>query len=203
MSPKSSPDPTSQGDAHWLDEDSGDEDDIYTAGRAAGPPQWPAPPPWHGSGYGQPPGPPRSRALTVAAVAVVAAAVGAGIAIGITNWPTSSPSSSASTAPTVGSSTAASPPSGDGGNGFLPPRSGSSGTEQLIVAGRVTAVSAASITIEGQGNTLTAAITNATKFSGTVRSASGIKVGDMVMLDISGNGTTNTATSIQDPFTGL
>jgi hypothetical protein len=202
MSPRSCPDPTPQGDAHWLDEDSGDGDDIYTAGPAAAPPHWPAPPPWYGGGHGQPPGPPRSRALSVAAVAVVAAGVGAGIAIGITNWPTSSPSA-ASTGPTAGSSPAASPPGADGGNGSLPPGSGTGGAEQLIVAGRVTAVSAASITIEGQGNTLTAAITSATKFPGDVHSASGIKVGDIVMLDISGNGTTNTATSIQDPFTGF
>jgi Domain of unknown function (DUF5666) len=200
MSPHSSPDPTPQDDEHWLDEDSGEDDEIYTARPAAA--HWPAPPPWYGGGHGPPPAPRGSRALTVAAVAVVAAGVGAGIVVGITNWPRSSPSptSAAGAGPTAGSSPAAPAPGASGGNGFLPPGSGG---EQLIVAGRVTAVSAASITILGQGNTFTAAITSATKFSGNVHSADGIKVGDMVMLDVSSNGSTNTATSIQDPFTGL
>jgi hypothetical protein len=190
VSPQSSPDPTPESDAHRQDEVSGDVDDSRTAGPSAAPPGWPAPPPWDGGG--QPPGPSRPGALRVAAVAVVAAAVGAGIAIGMTNWPMSSPPSAASTAPTAGNSPAASLPGAGGG-----------GAEQLVVAGRVTAVSTASITIEGRGSTLTAAITSATKFSGDVRGASGIKVGDLVMLDVSGNGTTNTATSIQDPFAGL
>ena len=211
MPPQYPPDPTARGDARGLDKDPGDADetdeypgdaDETYAARPA-PPSWQAPPPpWYGGGHDGPPRPRPSRALTVAAIAVVAAAIGAGAAVGVRSWPASSPSSVAG--PAAGSSPAASAPGAGNGNGLLAPGlGGNGGGEQLMAAGKVTAVSDSSVTVEGQGDTITAAITGATKFSGNVRGASGIKVGDEVMIDISVNGSTNTAASIQDPFTGF
>lgn len=201
MPPQYPPDPTAPSDARGLDRDPADADETCAARPA--PPSWPAPPPpWYDGGHGKPPRPRPSRTLTVAAIAVVAAAIGAGAAVGVRDWPMSSPSSAAG--PAAGSSPAASAPSAGNGNGLpAPGPGGNGGGEEMMAAGKITAVSDSSITIEGQGNTITAAITSATKFSGKVRSASGIKVGDEVMLDISVNGSTNTAASIQDPFTGF
>jgi hypothetical protein len=201
MSPQSVQGPTSDDDAQWLDEDS---DETYPT-RPAGPPPWPAPPPWYGGGYGEPPRPRPPRTLTFAAIAVVAAAVGAAVAVGITHWPASSPSSAASAGPTAGSSPAG--PAPNSGNGFQAPglgggSGGGGASEQLMLAGKVTAVSAASITISAGAHTITAQITGATQFSGSVKNASGIKTGDTVMIEVSVDNGKSVATTITDPFTG-
>lgn len=173
-------------------------------------PAWPPPPPpgWYGGPwYGGPGEPPRRnayRGLIMAAVAVTAAAIGAMVALGVMRWPASSPAADA--APTPGASSAA--PTPGTGTGYPLPSAGPGGVsggsgvhEELMLAGKVAAVSAASITITAQG-TFTAAITSATQFTGTVHSASGIKVGDEVMIDVSVSANNSVATAIQDPFAG-
>jgi Domain of unknown function (DUF5666) len=68
-----------------------------------------------------------------------------------------------------------------------------------MLGGKVVAVSATSITLTGQGQQFTAAITSSTQFSG-VSGVNGIKVGDTVLAQMSGYGTGHmVATSIQDP----
>jgi hypothetical protein len=140
----------------------------------------------------------------VAAVAVAAAAVGAGVTVGVTGAFASSASPSTPSA----SPPAAAAPGAGSGNGFLPPAAGggsgggAGAGEQMLAAGKVTAVNGTSITIAGNGNSVTAAITSATDFTGSAKSAGSIKVGDLVMIDISVNGSADTAASIQDPLAG-
>ena len=62
-----------------------------------------------------------------------------------------------------------------------------------------TAVSAASITLDGGGQAITAAVTRATTITGKVTSIAGIKVGDFVSASITGANGKLTADSIQDP----
>jgi hypothetical protein len=70
---------------------------------------------------------------------------------------------------------------------------------QLEIGGKVTAVSATSITVAGPDQQVTAAVTSATKVSGRVSSISGVKAGDDVSLQATGTGGKLTATAIQDP----
>jgi hypothetical protein len=70
---------------------------------------------------------------------------------------------------------------------------------ELEIGGLVRAVSATSITVGGNGQEVTAAVTRATVITGKVSSISGIKVGDFVSASISGTNGKLTADSIQDP----
>lgn len=143
-------------------------------------------------------GAPRRRVLggnslwVTVAVAVAAAATGVAIALIFVSWPTGA---------------AGNADSGSGGSsGGLPtqsPLSGSgNGTLEVQLVGTVTAVSGTSITIGGNGQPVTATITEATKFAGQVRSAAGIKVGDEVYAVVTGTTSKLTAASIQDPVSG-
>jgi hypothetical protein len=69
-----------------------------------------------------------------------------------------------------------------------------------MLSGRVTAVSATSITIGGTGPSVTAKITQATQFAGAVHGIGGVKVGDEVSATLSGSSAGSlTATAIEDP----
>jgi hypothetical protein len=139
----------------------------------------------------------RSYPLLVAVVAVVAAAAGAALVLLIANAPAVSPSaagSQPSTAPTQGAGGGIPGSGGPGG-----PAGSGAGHLQALIVGKVTAVSSTSITLAGQGNSITAAITHATKVSGKATSISGVKVGDQVLAQLTGTGGTFTATTIQDP----
>ena len=83
-----------------------------------------------------------------------------------------------------------------GGNG-APPGGGSGAT--MFVIGTVTAVSGTSITIGGQGHTITATVTSATQVTGNVAGLSGIKVGDQVSAQLTQGGGRVTAVTIADP----
>jgi hypothetical protein len=72
-------------------------------------------------------------------------------------------------------------------------------TLRLETGGRVTAVSATSITLGAHGQSVTAAVTAATKVTGKVTDISGVKVGDLVSAQITGTDGKLTATAIQDP----
>jgi hypothetical protein len=69
-----------------------------------------------------------------------------------------------------------------------------------MLAGRVVAVSPTSITLGGNGPSVTAKITKATQFSGKVHAISGVKAGDQVSAALTGASMTSlTAETIQDP----
>lgn len=70
---------------------------------------------------------------------------------------------------------------------------------QMLVMGTVTAVSATSITIGGNGPSVTAAVTGSTRVTGRVGSIGGIKVGDQVSAQLTQSGGRVVATAIQYP----
>jgi hypothetical protein len=126
----------------------------------------------------------------VAAVAVIAATLGVVVAMVVANRSPSAP-------PATSSPPSAAAPALGGGGAVT--GGGGGGQGELFLGGKVVAVSPTSITLTGQGQQITAAITGSTKFTG-VSGASGIKVGDMVTAQISGYGTSHAvATAIQDP----
>lgn len=185
-------------DDEWPEDDSDDDDwpDDDEADDRPGAP-WPAGPPGPAPGWGG--GPPRSRVrpLAVAAVAVVALGVGAGVAVAIGRGLSSSPAATQ----TPGSSQPQTVPGGNAGgippgNGAFP---GGGQVGQLILGGKVTAVSSTSITIAGGSHTVTAAVTSSTKVTGKVTSIAEVKVGDLVTAEITESGGKATATAIQDP----
>jgi hypothetical protein len=135
----------------------------------------------------------RRHVLAAAVVAVLAAAAGAAMVLIFAKASAATPSAVAprSTPPvSAGPVPRQGPP---------PPGARQGGTVQYVIGGKVLAVSGSSITIGGPGRELTAAITSSTSFTGRVRSAGGIKVGDVVTAQISGNGSRLVATAIQDP----
>jgi hypothetical protein len=66
------------------------------------------------------------------------------------------------------------------------------------MAGRVLAVTPASITIGRPAHRVTAAVTAATRVTGQVTSIRSVKVGDQVSAQITERGGRATATSVQD-----
>jgi hypothetical protein len=181
-------------DPDWLD-DWPDHGGDGPPGRRAAPPA--------ASGRDGGPGRPGLRPLALAIVAVVALGAGAGVALVITRGldSSSSPSVAPSTQPSAvapgGNSGAI--PGGSGGD-TIPGGSGGP-VEQIFVTGRVTAVSAASVTIGGgPGRSVTAAIMSSTRITGSVTSIGAVKVGDEVSAQITqSNGGQPTVTAIQDP----
>lgn len=183
----------SDGDDPSADDDDYEDDDEYL-----GRPDLPWPPP------GQPgqPGPRddgRARhAILVAVIAVVAAAVGFLVVIAVRDV-------SATPAAANGAAPSASATPGNSGGNQLPPGStpgalpGSGQAEQVEIAGKVAAVSATSITLDGAGQQITATVTGATKVTGRVTSIAGVKPGDLVSAQLTGTGGKLTATAIQDP----
>jgi hypothetical protein len=132
-----------------------------------------------------------------AAVAVVAAAVGvtAGLLL-VQGKPIADGARQTATAPS------ASAPASAGGSGLpaLPALSGQGdGQLQLMLTGRVLAISGTSITIGGNGPSVTAAITRSTKITGAVHGIGGVKAGAEVSAQVTGSSGHLTATAIQDP----
>jgi hypothetical protein len=195
------PDPGWPGDAAderdsgWPGDDPADERDLDW------PDDWPeedqADPPWRRAAppaaY-RPGGGPRRRnvrplALTVVAVVALGAGAGVALAVGRGLDNSASPSATPNTQPSYAA---------PGGGGTVP--GGSSGSVgEGFIEGRVEAVSSTSITIGGPGQSMTAAITAATKVTGNVTSISAVKVGDEISAQITVNGGQATVTAIQDP----
>ena len=183
------------------DDEDQDEDEPDGPGRG-----WPAPgyppgdpgyPPggWHrGGGNGA------RRGWLLAVIAVIAAAFGFGVVLVALHEAAASPTAAGATP-----SSSAAPSSGAGnGTQFAPPGGGVASlppgaTEHLEIGGPVTAVSATSITLDGGGQPITAAVTRATAITGKVTGIAGIKVGDFVSALITGANGKLTADSIQDP----
>jgi len=137
----------------------------------------------------------RVHSFTLAAVAVAGATIGVAAVLitGVGTDGTAATGASPSSAPTQGGGPYAGSPSA------LPPLSGTGGALQVMVGGRVTAVSATSITIGGRGPSVTAKITKATRFMGTTHSVTGVKVGDQVSAVLSGTSAGSlAAATIQD-----
>jgi hypothetical protein len=151
----------------------------------------PLPPGWPGAD-----GPSRARWLrpgVLAAVIVAGAVAGAVAAAAVMH---DSPGPAASGQPPALSQQQ---PGGNGapaGGGTLP---GGGPGASLFVVGTVTAVSGTSITIGGQGHTITATVTRTTRVTGKVAGLGGIKVGDQVSARFTQDGGRVTAVTIADP----
>jgi hypothetical protein len=102
---------------------------------------------------------------------------------------------------TGGATPSASAPAGSStGLPGLPALSGNgNGQLRMVLTGRVLAVSGTSITIGGDGPSVTAAVTEGNTVTGTVHGIGGVKVGDEVSAQITGAASYLTATAIQDP----
>lgn len=145
------------------------------------------------------------------AIAVVAPAVAIGLLLVLAFAGTPS-STAASSDPTGGDPAPAqtyaaggggSGGSAGGGLGALPPLSGDGGGLTYMLNGRVAAISSTSITLAGNGPSVKAAIDGSTRVSGNVTEVSGIKVGDQVTAQVSGQSSTSlVASAIQDPGQG-
>jgi hypothetical protein len=200
MSPASSG-PAGLGEARWPGGDGWPGDDAADERDPDWPDDWPdedgADPPWRRAApsvaYGPGGGPGRRsvRPLALTVVAVVALGAGAGVALAVgRNLDNSaSPSVTPSSQPSYAA----------GGSGGAVPGGGSGPVGQGFIEGRVEAVSSTSITIGGSGQSITAAITAATKVTGKATSIGSLKVGDQVSAQITVNGGQATVTAIQDP----
>lgn len=154
----------------------------------------PAPPPDAAGPRGRRPWWRRQPAM-LAAVIVTAGLAGAGIPVALHDL--------AGPAEAAPRALPSSLPGGQGG-GRLPARRGgpgglAGGTVRMMLAGRVSAVSAAAITIGGPGHVITAAVTGSTRVTGTVTGLSGIKVGDLVSAQLTRTAGRIVAVAIQDP----
>jgi hypothetical protein len=174
----------------WEDEDIPEEDDYR-------PPElpWPA--------AGQRPydnAPPRRwparYGVPLVLTAVLAAVAGFLVVIAVHDL-SAQPAAANSVAPSAsGSAPGAGVPAPGGG---AVPAPGSGQAMQLEIGGKVTAVSATSITVAGPDHQVTAAVTSATKVSGRVSDIAGVKTGDQVSMQATGTEGNLTATAIQDP----
>jgi hypothetical protein len=173
----------------WEDEDMPEEDDYRQPeppGPAAGQPAYhsAAPRRW-----------PARYGVPLVLTAVIAAVAGFLAVIAVRDL-SARPAAASSAAPASGPAPSASVPAPSGGG---VPAPGHGQTVQLEIGGKVTAVSATSITVAGPDHQVTAAVTSATKVTGRVSDIGGIKAGDEVILQAAGTAGNLTATAIQDP----
>ena len=167
-------------------------------------PSWPDPADWPVAAQGAVRDGWRRRFLAVAAVAVVAAAAGAGIALIASPGPSASPAASASSGAAQSSPTPFTAPGQAGGSGGIPSGGLPSGAvARIILGGKVLAVSSTSITIDGGGHGVVAAVTSSTRFTGRARGIGSVKVGDMMVAEMTMSGSKVTAVTIQDPAAAL
>ena len=135
-------------------------------------------------------------AVTLVLTAVIAAAAGFLAVIAVRDL-SARPAAASSVAPASGRAPSAGAPASGGPAPRTVPGGGQ--TVQLEIGGKVTAVSATSITVAGPGHQVTAAVTSATKVSGRVSNIGGVRAGDEVSLQATATGGKLTATAIQDP----
>jgi hypothetical protein len=76
---------------------------------------------------------------------------------------------------------------------------GGSGGMEMMLVGKVLAVSSGSITIGGPGHSVTAVVTSSTKVTGNVSSIAGIKVGAEVSAQLTQRNGKTVAAAVQDP----
>jgi hypothetical protein len=134
----------------------------------------------------------RRRLVTLGITAVVALGLGAGAVLTYRD-------AQAGSAPAAASSPAASQAPGQGGGLAGPGGAQGSVTEMQIVA-RVTAVGSGTITIGGGPvQAVRAAVTRATRFTGSVRTLAAVRVGDIVAAQIEIEGDVARVVILQDP----
>jgi hypothetical protein len=171
------------------DQDDRDDQDVTEATRPETP--WPA--------GGEPPRRPRLRYRAALIVTAVLAAGAGFLVVTAVRDVTDGPAAASPSA----SPTAAAPSYSSGGgaapNGGAIPTPGSGPQLRLQIAGKVTAISATSITLRSGGQQVTAAVTSSTRVTGRVTSIGGVKKGDLVSVQITGSNGKLTATAIQDP----
>lgn len=160
----------------------------------------------YSAGY-RAPQPPKSNAPLIAlGVVAVAAVIGLVLVLTLGKSPSTAAASGAGAnpAPTQGYANGGNGNAGSNGSlAPLPPLGGNGGGLQYMLNGTVAAISSTSITLAGSGPSVTAAITGSTQVSGNVTSVSGIKVGDQVVAQVSGESSSSlVATAIQDPGVG-
>jgi hypothetical protein len=148
--------------------------------------------------------PQRNNAPWLAAGVAAAAAV-IGLILVLAFVPGSS-SAAATSDPAVSSPAPTATYAGGGGGGDggtlapLPPLTGNGGGLSLMLMGTVAKISDTSITLAGNGPSVTAAINGSIRMSGSVSGVSGIKVGDQVSVQLTGKSSSSlVATTIQDP----
>lgn len=166
-------------DDDWPDDEPGDPWPVGAHAQPGGPGGGPGPrkhPPW----------------LPIALTGVLAGAAGIVVALLVSG----SPSAPSAGSPTAGGAPSVAAPA-LGGNGSTLPSG--LGHETLLMGGRVSAVTSHSITLSAGGQTVTAAIDSSTRFTGTVHDATGIKVGDQAVAQITGHGSNLVVVTIQDP----
>ena len=175
-----------------------DDDDEYDDDQPGMP--WPPPvqPP-----YPEPPGRSRTSKIILLTLTAAVAAAGGYFVVTAIRDVSANPATASATPSTTPSSPAQGglPTTGSGnGGGALPiPSTGPGETLHLEIGGRVSAVSPTSITLSGQGQSVTAAVTKSTTITGKVHAISGIKAGDLVSAQITSTDGKLTATAIQDP----
>ena len=145
-----------------------------------------------GRGHGGAPG---FSVRAAAAVAVLAAVAGVAAGFFLVRG---NPAASAASRATPSASAPAGSGTAPAGSASAPAGSGNAQLE-IVLTGRVLAVSATSITIGGAGPSVTAAVTGATKITGTARGIGGVKVGDEISAQLTGTASHLAATAIQDP----
>jgi hypothetical protein len=174
--------------------DDRDDQDVTEATRPETP--WPA--------GGEPPRRPRQRYRAALIVtAVLAAGAGFLVVTAVRDVTDSHVTDSPAAASPSASPTAAAPSYSSGGgaapNGGAIPTPGPGEQLRLQIAGKVTGVSATSITLTSGGQQVTAAVTSSTRVTGRVTRIGGVKKGDLVSVQITGSNGKLTASAIQDP----
>lgn len=71
---------------------------------------------------------------------------------------------------------------------------------RLMIGGKVTSVSLRSITIAAGPQSVTARVTGSTRYSGKVTGIAGVRVGDMVLAQVSVAGGVDSLVALQDPL---
>lgn len=154
--------------------------------------------PWSG----RPPGRRRLLGLITTGAVAMAAGIGGALAVKDLTAGSSTPPTAQSGQP-GGSQSGSLPNTGEGGTGeggtgqggrLLPGVSGA-----MVIGGKVTAVGPRSITISAGPQSVTARVTGSTRFSGRVTGLAEVRVGDMVMAQISESNGVNSLVSLQDP----
>ncbi len=131
-------------------------------------------------------------------VAIAAAAVGAAVGLAFLRSPVPAAPAASIGSPSAGSGASAAP-AASAPVTFGPAPGSGGGYQQLQIVGTVTAVNSTSITIGGNGPSITGTFTGTTRFSGSVTSPAGIKVGDQVAASLTGTPARLTVATIQDP----
>ena len=175
----------------YKDQYNDDDDDDDQPGMP-----WPPPvqPP-----YPEPPGRSRTSKIILLTLTAAVAAAGGYFVVTAIRDVSANPATASATPSSPAQGGLPTTGSGNGGGALPIPSTGPGETLHLEIGGKVSAVSPTSITLSGQGQSVTAAVTKSTTITGKVHAISGIKAGDLVSAQITSTDGKLTATAIQDP----